>query len=219
MCLVKIRLQTELELSDYIRIDHFRGFCAAWEIPSSANNDARQGSWGPSPGKELFAALKRELGSLPFIAEDLGLITPDVDDLRTSLGLPGMKILQFAFGSYEHAYLPHNYDSSNWVCYTGTHDNNTCKGWYQDAPDLEKHRYRVYTGRSGTDPGWDLIRLAWSSVARWSVTTMQDVLGQGSEGRLNIPGLSGGQWSWRAHSLPEDAARRLRDLGEAYGRL
>lgn len=212
------RLKGELKLADFVRIDHFRGFCAAWEIPLSANGDARLGEWVSSPGHELFQAALDQLGTLPFLAEDLGVITPDVDELRLSFKLMGMKVLQFAFGDYEDPYLPHNYDSQNWACYTGTHDNDTCIGWYRGSEDLTKHRYRFYTGRSGEEPNWDLIRLAWSSVADWSITTMQDILNLDSEGRMNIPGQGGGHWAWRAHDLPVSSAHRLASLAESYGR-
>ena len=212
------RLKGELALADYVRIDHFRGFCAAWEIPKSAAGDARQGEWKDSPGRELFTAVKDALGHLPFLAEDLGVITPDVDELREDFGLMGMKVLQFAFGDYEDPYLPHNYNSPTWACYTGTHDNDTCIGWYHGSDEITRHRYRIYSGRSGHEPNWDLIRMAWGSIAQWSITTMQDVLNLGSEGRMNIPGQAGGHWAWRAHDLPVSAAHRLASLAEAYGR-
>jgi 4-alpha-glucanotransferase len=213
------RLRAEMQLADHIRIDHFRGFCAAWEIPLSAEGDARLGSWGASPGKQIFRAAKKALKELPFLAEDLGHITPDVEELRGSLGLMGMKVLQFAFGNYTHKYLPHTYGSSNFACYTGTHDNDTTLGWYTSSDEVTRHRYRVYAGRSGTEPHWDLIRMAWSSVARWAIAPMQDVLGLGGEARMNLPGDGKGNWLWRAPSLPRPAAARLRHMTEAYGRL
>ena len=213
------RIKAELEMSSWVRIDHFRGFCAAWEIPRSAQGDARKGAWGPSPGRELFSALKKELGTLPFVAEDLGVITPDVDELREEFSLMGMKVLQFAFDSFTHTYLPHSYDGPRWACYTGTHDNDTIRGWYEHAPAEHQHRYRVYVARDGSEPHWDLIRLAWSSVAQWSITTMQDVLGLDASGRMNIPGEGAGNWSWRAHELPHHGAERLHFLSETFGRL
>ena len=212
------RLKGELALADFVRIDHFRGFCAAWEIPKSAAGDARQGEWKESPGRELFTAVKDALGDLPFLAEDLGVITPDVDELREDFDLMGMKVLQFAFGDYEDPYLPHNYHTPAWACYTGTHDNDTCIGWYHGSDEVTRHRYRIYSGRSGQEPNWDLIRMAWGSIAQWSITTMQDILNLGSEGRMNIPGQAGGHWAWRAHDLPVSAAHRLASLAEAYGR-
>ena len=213
------RMQGELDMADWVRIDHFRGFAAAWEIPRSAQGDGRQGEWGPTPGQELFSRLKEKLGDLPFIAEDLGLITPDVDELREDLGFMGMKVLQFAFGEYTHQYLPHNYENSNFACYTGTHDNDTTLGWYTNGDEQDKHRYRVYCGRSGSEPHWDLVRLAWSSVAQVSIAPFQDILGLGSEGRMNVPGNSSDNWTWRAADLPEPLIQRLRFLNEAYGRL
>ena len=213
------RIEAELVLSDWIRIDHFRGFCAAWEIPRSAKGDARKGSWGPSPGKALFSALRKKLGTLPFVAEDLGVITPDVDELRESFNLMGMKVLQFGFDSYEHLYLPHNYDGPTWACYTGTHDNDTIKGWYNGTSEEHRHRFRVYTSCDGHQSNWDMIRLAWSSVAQWSITTMQDALSLGTEDRMNIPGEGSGNWSWRAHHLPEESVHRLRAFNETFGRV
>ena len=213
------RLKGEIVLADLVRIDHFRGFCAAWEIPKSAMGDGRQGEWGKTPGKELFRFVQKELGKLPFIAEDLGLITPDVDELREKLGFMGMKILQFAFDEYTHKYLPHNFENDNFAVYTGTHDNDTTLGWYQSAPELHQHRYRVYCGRNGAEPHWDLIRLAWASVAKIAIAPLQDVLGLDSSARMNIPGLSQNNWTWRAKELPEHLANRLRFLAEAYGRL
>lgn len=214
------RFQDAFALCDTVRVDHFRGFAAAWAVPASARGDARLGAWEKGPGAALFKAVREAHGSLPIIAEDLGVITPDVEALRDGLELPGMKVLQFAFtGGPDHPFLPHNYDSPRWVAYTGTHDNDTARGWYQSAPEGEKHQYRVYAGRDGGEPHWDLIRLAWASVARWAVAPMQDVLGLGSDSRMNTPGLPRGNWTWRAPVLPEDAAWRLRSLSEAYGRL
>ena len=131
----------------------------------------------------------------------------------------GMKVLQFAFDSFEHTYLPHSYNHPCWACYTGTHDNDTVRGWYNSAPHTIQHRYRVYVGRDGSEPHWDLIRLAWSSTAQWAITTLQDVLGLDASGRMNIPGEGAGNWSWRAHTLPSDAASRLRFMNEVYARL
>lgn len=213
------RINGELELSDFVRIDHFRGFCAAWEIPRSAHGDARKGTWGPSPGEELFKKLEETWPELPFVAEDLGVITPDVDALRTDFSLMGMKVLQFAFGSYDHMYLPHNFDSPNWACYTGTHDNDTILGWYQHTSSDEQHRFRVYTSSDGHQAHWEMIGSAWGSTAKWAITTMQDILGLGSDGRMNVPGEGGGNWSWRAQHLPEDAAHHLRSISERFDRL
>lgn len=213
------RFRRAFSLADVVRVDHFRGFAAAWEIPASAS-DATGGAWAPAPGDALFRAVRAALGSLPLIAEDLGEITPDVEALRDRLGLPGMKILQFAFGGdADHPFLPHTWGHTAWAAYTGTHDNDTAAGWYATAGDRARHRYRVYTGRDGSEPGWDLIRLAWSSVARLAITPMQDVLGLGSVARMNTPGVPDGNWLWRAPGLPSAAASRLRALAAAYGRL
>ena len=216
------RLDMELQLSDWVRIDHFRGFCAAWEIPKAADGDARMGSWGESLGTELFAELRKHFlqnGELPFVAEDLGVITADVDALREQNKLMGMKILQFAFDSFEHPYLPHNYDGKQWVCYTGTHDNDTVIGWYKNTTDLCRHRYRTYVARDGSEPHWDFIRLAWSSTARWTITTMQDVIGLDSQGRMNLPGQGAGQWGWRMQNIPWNTCTRLYHTAETYARL
>lgn len=203
---------------DHVRVDHFRGFAAAWEIPAGAA-DARSGRWGKSPGSALFAAVRKALGKLPIIAEDLGVITPDVEALRREVGAPGMKVLQFAFGgTSDHEYLPHNFQGSSWVAYTGTHDNDTAVGWYHSAPEKVQHRYRVYCGRDGSEPGWDLIRLAWQSTAEWAITPMQDVLNLGGEARMNTPGVAKGNWGWRTTELPLHLAHRLAQLGWAYGR-
>lgn len=213
------RFRQVFSLVDVARVDHFRGFAAAWEIAADAP-DATGGRWAEGPGRALFDAVRAELGALPLIAEDLGLIDDAVHALRDGLGLPGMKILQFAFGGTNaHAFLPHTWAHPRWVAYTGTHDNDTALGWYRSAGARGQHRYRVYVGRDGAEPGWDLIRLAWSSVADTAVAPMQDVLGLGAEARLNTPGTATGNWEWRCTDLPGWAARRLRDLAEAYGRV
>lgn len=214
------RFRTTFELVDTVRVDHFRGFEAAWEIPASAEGDARLGAWRKAPGRALFEAVRRELGALPLIAEDLGIITPEVETLRDDLGLPGMKVLQFAFGEGPaHVFLPHNYTHPRWVAYTGTHDNDTAVGWYRGTDDVVRHRFRTTVARDGSEPAWDLIRLAWSSIALWSVAPFQDLLSLGNEARMNIPGLMDGNWTWRATDLPDWAADRLREMAWAYGRL
>lgn len=213
------RFRESLELCDVVRSDHFRGFSECWAVPRSAQGDARLGSWTPAPGKALFTALRKKLGDLPIIAEDLGHITPDVEALRDGFGLPGMKILQFAFvGDPDHAFLPHNWEHPRWVVYTGTHDNDTVRGWYDSASEEIRHRFRVYNWSSGHEPNWDLIRLAWSSTAAMAVAPMQDVLGLGADGRMNTPGLAKGNWLWRCPLLPEQGAHRLRELAQSYGR-
>lgn len=213
------RLRSVLAHCDLVRIDHFRGFAAAWEISADAP-DATQGSWQEAPGAALFSAVEEALGGLPYIAEDLGVITPDVEALRDGLELPGMKVLQFAWGGNpHHPFLPHMYDHPRWVAYTGTHDTDTAVGWYQSADPKEQHRLRVYCGRDGSEPGWDLVRLAWASTADFAIAPLQDVLGLDSSWRMNVPGEAEGNWGFRAPDLPSWAADRLRSMAEAYGRL
>ncbi len=216
----RARFDNALELADHLRIDHFRGFSAAWEIPASSP-DAVHGAWGPAPGRELFSAVRDHLhGKLPFVAEDLGIITPDVESLRDDLGMPGMKVLQFSFGGDDaHPFLPHSYPHANCMACTGTHDTDTVLGWYQSTDRRSQHRYRLYVGRDGTEPGWDFIRLAWSSVAQWAVAPLQDVYNLGSSHRMNTPGTAEGNWLWRAPYLDLAAAERLHTMTTTYGRL
>jgi len=205
------RLESELRLTDQIRIDHFRGFCAAWGIPRSSGRDAKNGSWIASKGVELFNALRKHFGdTLPFFAEDLGIITKDVDALRLENNLMGMKILQFAFTEDDHIYMPHMYDSENWVCYTGTHDNNTTIGWFNDAPEWEQNRFMGYTQSDGSQPNWAMLSLALSSKARWVIIPMQDFIDLDASGRMNTPGEADKQWSWRLESLPWNVCERIR---------
>lgn len=212
------RISKAMALYDMIRLDHFRGFEAYWEIPAG-DETAVNGRWVKAPGEELFETIERELGKLPIIAEDLGLITPEVEALRLRFGFPGMKILQFAFSDPSNAYLPHNYEP-NCVVYTGTHDNDTTRGWYASASPAEKDYMRRYLGCGGQDPAWDLIRLGMMSVADRSIVPMQDLLSLGSEARLNTPGRPSGNWSWRFRRevLTQDLADRLGELAVLYGR-
>jgi 4-alpha-glucanotransferase len=213
------RLRATLRQVDLIRLDHFRGFEAHWEVPAGSPN-AIHGRWVKGPGLDLFFAIRERLGGLPLIAEDLGLITPEVEALRDDLHLPGMRILQFAFGGApEDRFLPHNYDRNS-VVYTGTHDNDTTRGWYATISDGERHFLRRYLGRDGTDVAWDLIRLAWSSVADWALAPLQDVLDLGSEGRMNFPGRPSGNWGWRytRDQLTPAVLDRLEELTRLYGR-
>ena len=213
------RVRGALEQVDVLRLDHFRGFQAYWEVPATEET-AANGRWVKGPGTRLFAALREALGELPFIAEDLGLITPEVEALREQLGLPGMKVLQFAFDDDpDNPYLPHNYERNS-VVYTGTHDNDTARGWYTNADPDTQHFVRLYLGRDGHDIAWDLIRLALSSVADWAVIPLQDVLDLGSEARMNTPGRLGGNWTWRceSHQLADLTAVRLAELTRIYGR-
>jgi 4-alpha-glucanotransferase len=212
----KARMERALEHCHTVRLDHFRGFAAAWAVARGAEN-AIEGTWTPGPAAELFDAL----GPMPLIAEDLGVITPDVEALRQHIGAPGMKILQFAFGGDgSHAFLPHNFPDSNWVAYTGTHDNETARGWYESAPEAARHRFRVMQAVSGHDCAWDLIRMTWSSTADRAIAQLQDVLDLGSAARMNTPGTIQGNWGWRMpHPAPRAAAERLRELAWAFGRL
>lgn len=214
------RLHTQLEFFDLIRVDHFRGFEAYWEIAATCET-AVEGQWVKAPGAALFTAIREEFGSLPLVAEDLGLITPEVDALRRSFDLPGMKILQFAFeGGPTNPYLPHNYEQ-NCVVYTGTHDNDTTVGWYNTLAHDMQARVREYLGQPSGAMPWPLITAAYMSVGRLVVTPMQDFLALGSEHRMNTPGTTAGNWRWRMSwsQVASELASRLRRLGEMYGRL
>lgn len=219
------RIRATLNLVDIIRIDHFRGFEAYWEIPADEET-AINGKWVKAPGMALFYAVKQALGALPILAEDLGVITKEVEALRDEFNFPGMKVLQFAFDAKEagnlnatNLFLPHNY-GRNYVVYTGTHDNDTTIGWYQERSDEERDLIRRYLGRPDDDIAWDFIRLALSSVAKMAIIPMQDILSLGTEARMNTPSVLGGNWNWRYQ--PEDlsifTAHRLRDLTRLYGR-
>jgi 4-alpha-glucanotransferase len=225
------RIRAQLERVDLIRLDHFRGFEAYWEIPASAPT-AATGRWVPGPGDGFFVAVRNALGSLPLIAEDLGDITPAVHALRDRFGLPGMKVLQFAFGPDAGAdtYLPHTYPR-DCVVYTGTHDNDTTNGWFhatgesttQSLEELVAERRFVcrYTGADGSEVHWDLIRLAQASVANLAIVPMQDVLGLGSEARMNVPGRAEGNWTWRCRPADLRAAgprKRLAEMAVVFGR-
>jgi 4-alpha-glucanotransferase len=217
------RLRHTLELVDIVRIDHFRGFAAYWEIAASEPT-AVNGRWLPGPGAALFEAIHAALGPLPIMAEDLGIITPDVTALRCQFDLPGMRVLHFAFGgASDNAYLPHNFEA-NTVVYTGTHDNNTTQGWWTtQASPAERQHVRDYLDLSPEDEPklhWALIRAACASVANTAIHPMQDVLGLGSECRMNLPGVGEGFWAWRfswSQVQPEHAAQLLK-LCQLYGR-
>jgi 4-alpha-glucanotransferase len=213
------RVQSTLRRVDLLRIDHFRGFAASWVVPAGSPT-AASGHWERGPGRAIFDAMERALGGLPFIVEDLGLVTPDVTALREALGLPGMKVLQFAFDSGPgNAYLPHNY-APNAVAYTGTHDNQTTIGWFRTLPDHVRANVQRYLGRDGTDIAWDFIRTAWSSVADQAIAPLQDVMRLEDDARMNTPGSSSGNWAWRyaPYQLHEGLADGLRELTETYGR-
>ncbi|CAN5631064.1 4-alpha-glucanotransferase [soil metagenome] len=212
------RMRMALTLYDVVRIDHFRGFEAYWEIPADAET-AREGRWVKGPGKDVFRALEDGLGELPIIAEDLGEITPEVEALRDELGLPGMKVLQFAFSGPDNAFLPHEYGDANWVIYTGTHDNDTTAGWWNSADHEGRSFARRYLGKEYVSVP-DFVRLAYASVAEKAVVPMQDFLELGPEHRMNTPGTTEGNWSWRLEesALTPELAERLKSLAETYGR-
>ena len=212
------RVRRQLELADWLRVDHFRGFAGCWEIPA-ASETAVDGRWVAGPGAELFEQLQRQLGRLPLIAEDLGVITPDVEALRDRFGLPGMRILQFAFGGdAEHPYLPHNYVADT-CAYTGTHDNDTFLGWWLAATAIEREFAGVYLGCEGADAPWSAIRAISGSAAKLAMFQLQDVLGLDGSHRMNTPGREN-CWTWRFtwEMVGPDAGRRLARLSAACGR-
>ncbi len=217
------RLRALLAHVDVIRLDHFRAFAAAWHIPAGAPT-AQTGQWVAGPGADFFAAVRKELGGLPFIAEDLGLITPDVCALRDQFRLPGMRVLQFAFdGHVDNPYLPHTY-VPNAVVYTGTHDNPTTRGWYEDLPDAQRQNVWNYLRRpsgESREVAGELMRLAWSSAAALAIAPLQDVLNLGPEARMNVPGRADGNWRWRTTEdmLSSWAFPGLRELTDASKRL
>ncbi|PYE56367.1 4-alpha-glucanotransferase [Deinococcus yavapaiensis KR-236] len=218
------RFKGSLKLYDVIRIDHFRGFAAYWEIPFPAEN-AMKGQWVPAPGHELFEAVQKALGDdLPIIAEDLGVVTPDVEKLRDDFHFPGMAVLQFAFGGNDwekNAFLPENL-RENQVVYPGTHDNDTSLGWWRQASEAEqRHVTRYLPDASQHNFGWRLTELAWGTRCVLAVTTLQDLLNLGTDARMNLPGTLGDHnWTWRAtpDMFSDDLARDLRALTERHGR-
>jgi len=219
------RIEATLRQVDIIRIDHFRGFEAYWEVPAGAET-AIKGRWVKAPGMELFQLIEQVLGQLPILAEDLGVITPDVEALRDHFGFPGMKILQFAFDSKEagglnatNAFLPHNH-TYKCVVYTGTHDNDTTRGWYRERTAEEKDLIRRYLARPDNDIVWDFIRMAMASVGCFAMIPFQDVLNLDSDARMNTPAILGGNWAWRyrPEALNSWSSTRLRELVDLYGR-
>ena len=225
------RFRSALGLVDAVRLDHFRGFEAYWEIPA-AEETAVKGRWVKGPGARFIDALRAALGELPIVAENLGVITPAVEELRERFSLPGMAILQFAFGGDGSAegFKPHNY-VRNLVAYTGTHDNDTIQGWWtggvgdstRKPAEVEKeHDYCLrYLGSDGREIHWDMIRTLLASVADTAVVPMQDVLGLGTEARMNLPGRASGNWRWRMleSELTPELRDRLRELAVLYGRV
>jgi len=214
------RIRAALRLYDIVRIDHFRGFAGYWEVPADQET-AMQGQWVAGPGHDFFEAVRRELGELPIIAEDLGEITPDVIALRDAFNLPGMKVLQFAFSTdASDKFLPHNY-SHNFVVYSGTHDNDTTVGWYtHSATDHERDHFRRYLRADGHEPAWSMLDAAWRSVAGMALVPLQDLLSLDGQARMNLPGRAAGNWGWRftAGQVNDFIAARLRESTLLYGR-
>lgn len=214
------RMETQLTLFDLVRIDHFRGFQAYWEI-AVEEPTAINGRWIEAPGDALFARLREHFDPLPVVAEDLGIITAEVVALRTKYALPGMKILHFAFdGGPDNPYLPHNQEANS-VVYTGTHDNNTTVGWFSEQPPHARAHVLEYLGSPSEPIPWPLIRSAYASVANLAIVPLQDVLALGSEHRMNVPGTCAGNWRWRFEweMVPQGLVERLRHMVHMYGRL
>jgi 4-alpha-glucanotransferase len=224
------RMRAALDAFDLMRMDHFRGYESYWEVPGTETT-AANGRWVKGPGSSLFEALEAELGKLPLVAENLGVITPEVEAIRNQFGFPGMAILQFAFGKDAQApgFRPHNYER-NLVAYTGTHDNDTVVGWWRSeggdstrtAADVqvEKARARAYLNTDGHDINWVLIRTLMASVADTVLFPAQDILGLGSEARMNVPSKPGGNWRWRMRdgALTPALAARLSEMTRIYER-
>jgi 4-alpha-glucanotransferase len=213
------RLSAVLKMVDIVRLDHFRGFAGYWEVPFGEDT-AVNGRWVSGPGEDFFATIKESLGDLPIIAEDLGVITPDVVAMRERFNLPGMRITQFAFhGDPKEPFLPHNHEENS-VVYTGTHDNDTSRGWYERVSEEEKSFYRRYLNRDGSKVAWDLIRATWGSVAVFALAPMQDFLDLDNEARMNYPGNPSGNWTWRMSNADMNSALQdqIRELNFLYDR-
>lgn len=214
------RVRSALAQVDHVRLDHFRGFEAYWEIPQDAPT-ATTGTWVKAPGDKLFATLLKELGQLPLVAEDLGVITPEVVALRDQFELPGMRIMQFGLeGGADHADMPDNYVAHS-VAYTGTHDNDTSRGWFESSnSDVKEFASKYLSCNDASDIAWHMITSVWSSAANWTVAPLQDFLQLGSEARMNFPGTIEGNWAWRVSSeqLSDDLAARIRKLNQAHDR-
>lgn len=213
------RVRRQLRQVDLIRLDHFRGFVQAWHVPAGETT-ARKGRWVNGPGVALFEKLRAAIGGLPLIAEDLGLITPDVIALRDQLGLPGMRVLQFALSGPDNLHWPHNF-IPNCACYTGTHDNETSNGWYANIPEKDRHYLGIMLGHFANDPAWELLRMAWGSVATIAIAPLQDVLSLGNEARMNKPGVAEGNWRWRFRTdqFRQELVNRLGDLTVLFNRV
>ncbi len=213
------RLSTLLKVVDVVRLDHFRGFAGYWEIPYG-NPTAEIGRWVPGPGADLFTAVNKALGDLPIIAEDLGVVTPDVIELREKFELPGMKLFQFAFSTDpDDPFLPHNFPE-NCIAYTGTHDNDTVIGWYKTAPKSEQDFCRRYLSKPGNDIAWDMIRGIWGSVASVAIAPLQDFLRLDTNARMNYPGRPEGNWTWRVShdAFTDELTQNIHEINYLYGR-
>ncbi len=214
------RIRNQIDQVDYLRIDHFRGFEAYWEVDAKEET-AINGTWKKGPGEALFRAIQKELGEdLPIFAEDLGLITPEVEHLRDTLGFPGMRILQFAFEGGESTFLPHQLNTRNCICYTGTHDNDTSTGWDQNTTEYARDKVRRYMNTDASSISWDFIRICLGTIARYAIFPLQDVLKLDSEARMNTPGVPLGNWEWRykKDDLNSGIASGLRQMTELFGR-
>ncbi len=213
------RVLRQLKQVDLIRLDHFRGFCQAWHIPATELT-ARVGKWVNGPGLKLFEQLRTSLGGLPLIAEDLGVITPDVEELRDTLALPGMRVIQFALEGPVSLHWPHNFVLNSAV-YTGTHDNDTVHGWFATLNERDRNYLVLTFGKPIGDVAWDMIRAAWSSVASVAIAPLQDVLSMGSDARMNKPGIATGNWRWRFRldQFRPETIQRLGDLTTLYNRV
>jgi 4-alpha-glucanotransferase len=212
------RFRAVLSQVDIVRLDHFRGFAGYWKVPGNEKT-AINGRWVRGPGKAFFKAVHSALGNLPIIAEDLGVITPDVEKLRDDFGLPGMKVLQFGFEKFPVEFLPHNH-IQNCVVYTGTHDNDTTRGWYDRVSEDTRDFYRRYLDRDGSQVTWDLIRACWASVAVYALAPMQDFLDLDNSARLNYPGNPSGNWTWRMseYAMNDQLSGRIREINFLYSR-
>jgi 4-alpha-glucanotransferase len=223
------RIRASLRLTDYLRIDHFRGFAAYWEVPVNDEETAVHGRWVKAPGEDFFTTVKSALGEVPIIAEDLGVITPDVVKLRHLADMPGMRVLQFAFGAFDtdatDPFLPHNYEEET-VAYTGTHDNDTSAGWWATASENERRNLLAYLDvdpASHPDGGyvaWKMTRQIWGSVAKFAIVPLQDLFGLGAEARMNKPGVAAGNWGWRYHpsQLSDTLGGNLYHINVLYAR-
>jgi 4-alpha-glucanotransferase len=214
------RFRSVLSVVDIVRLDHFRGFAAYWEVPAG-NPTAEIGLWVNAPGMDFFSKMRDALGELPIIAEDLGVITPDVVELRDTFDLPGMKVMHFSFlTTPEDTFMPHNFPV-NCVGYTGTHDNDTTWGWYRSAPEHEKDFFHRYLLADGSDVSWRMIHALWGTVAMFTLAPMQDLLDLGTEARMNYPGSASGNWSWRMKpgDMSDALAQRLHEKNYLFYRL